>query len=285
MTRQGRQTRETRRALGSRLGSRFALPALAAFAATCPFALDARAAPPWVDRPLTLPAGDFAFDFGLGVAHVPPQPRDEIAAGINAEMAVGLTSRVELGVRTGVRFGDGFDHAMQPDAYGRLFDRQTFDEGGDTVANPEVRVRGAIVRGPIAEVALEGRVVLPFADNTGAGLMFGVPLAFHLGDRVRLDTGAFVPIQFAPRDPTIFSVSLPLDVWIQCSGRLWLGPMTGIELIDTGRSTRTTDLSLGFGLGYQITHAIDFKARFLFPDLNDDSRYFGFGAGVQFRIE
>jgi hypothetical protein len=249
-------------------------------------ARDAHAAPPWVDRPLTLPAGDFAFDFGVGVDHVPNVPEDETAAGINAEMSVGLTSRVELGVRTGIRFGDGFDHALAPDAYGRLFDRQTFDLGADTVANPELRVRGAIVRGSVVEVALEGRVVFPFANGTGAGLLFGVPLAFHLGDRVRLDMGAYVPVVFPPRDNADFAVSLPLDIWIQASSRFWLGPMTGFEFTNFERDRNVfTAFSLGLGLGYEITHAIDFKAMFLFPELNQDSRIFGFGAGLQFRIE
>jgi hypothetical protein len=271
--------------------------ALAIAVALLGVALDARAAPPWVDRPLTLPAGDFAFDFGLGLSHVPVGPPAGLppdapgfdgstSAGVNAEMAVGLTSRIELGVRTGIRLDDEFHRSTNADAYGRLFDRQTFDEGADTVANPEIRIRGAIVRGPIAEVGLEGRLVLPFADGTGAGLLFGVPLAFHLGDRVRLDTGAYVPVIFPPRADAAFAVSLPLDVWIQASSRFWLGPMTGFEFTNfSGGGGVFTALSLGLGLGYEITHAIDFKAEFLFPELNQDSRVFGFGAGVQIRIE
>jgi hypothetical protein len=267
-----------------------------ALAAIALHARSAIAAPPWVDRPLTLPAGDFAFDFGLGIGHVPAGPDDNTAVGVNAEMSVGLTSRIELGVRTGVRFGDGFEHAIDPDAYGRMFDRQTFDEGADTFGNPEVRVRGAIVRGPVAEVSLEGRVVIPFADDTGAGVMFGVPMAFHIGDRVRLDVGVYSPVIFPPREDASFSIRAPLDVWIQATSRFWIGPMTGLAFEnvaglafdDAGRprgNTEQTEFSLGVGLGYAITHAIDFKAQFLFPELNLDSRVFGFGAGVELRIE
>jgi hypothetical protein len=256
--------------------------------ATMSVGSSALAAPPWVDRPLTLPAGDFAFDFGLGVGHV-PGPADNTSAGINAEMGVGLTNRIELGVRTGIRFGDAFDRGIDPDAYGRLFDRETFDEGGDVLANPEVRVTGAIVRGPIAEVALEGRVILPLADNSGAGVMFGVPMAFHLGDRVRLDMGVYSPLVFPPGPAdAVFSIDAPIDVWIQATPRFWIGPMSGLvfENVNNANGGREhTDLSLGVGLGYEITHAIDFKASFLFPDINDESRVFGFGAGVQLRIE
>jgi hypothetical protein len=267
------------------------LLALASALAVLDSAPDAHAAPPWVDRPLTLPAGDFAFDFGLGVGNVPVAPGDETAAGVNAEMSVGITSHVELGVRTGIRIGDAFDHDIEPDAYGRLFDRQTFDEGASTVANPEIRVRGEIARGSVAEVALEGRVVLPFAGGTGAGLLFGVPLALHLGNRVRLDMGFYLPVVFPPGDQAEVAVSLPLDVWIQASSRFWLGPMTGFEFTGlTGRNANArpnvlTAFSLGLGLGYEITRAIDFKAMFLFPELNADSRVFGFGAGLEFRIE
>jgi hypothetical protein len=45
------------------------------------------------------------------------------------------------------------------------------------------------------------------------------------------------------------------------------------------------ELSIGFGFCYEITQAVDFKAQFLFPNVNNDTRYFGFGAGVQARIE
>jgi hypothetical protein len=42
---------------------------------------------------------------------------------------------------------------------------------------------------------------------------------------------------------------------------------------------------MGFGLGYSITHYLDFKTMFLFPAINEDSRFYGVGAGVQIRIE
>ncbi len=46
-----------------------------------------------------------------------------------------------------------------------------------------------------------------------------------------------------------------------------------------------TNFSLGFGLGYSITHYLDFKTMFLFPTINNDSRIFGTGAGIEIRIE
>jgi len=247
------------------------------------FASDAFAYPPWVDRRDTLLSGDWAFDFGLGIGHL-PEP-DRSSGGVNIEMAVGLTDRVELGVRTGLRIGDGGDRAIQPDNYGRLFDRQYFDGGTAVLANPEVRVRGAVVRGDVAELALEGRLIVPVDPNTVAGVEFGVPLALHLGDRVRLDTGFWLPTAFY--NPAILGISVPFDVWIQITPRLWLGPMTGLYWPDVSHNPPVNQpyVSMGFGLGYSITHYLDFKTMFLFPELNEDSRIFGVGAGVQIRIE
>jgi hypothetical protein len=245
---------------------------------------DALAAPPWVDRRDTLYAGWWAFDFGLGIGHAPGPDRN--AAGINMEMAVGLTDRVELGVRGGLRMTDNRD--IEPDSYyGRLFDRQYFDGGNGVLANPEVRVRGAVVRGDVAELALEGRFIVPVDPNTVAGAEFGMPLALHLGDRVRLDTGFWLPTVFSNPGP-ILGISVPLDVWIQVTPRLWLGPMTGLYWPDVNRNPVPGNqpyVSMGFGLGYSITHWLDFKSMFLFPALNEDSRFFGVGAGVQIRIE
>jgi hypothetical protein len=243
------------------------------------------AAPPWVNRHLTLPGGNWAFDAGLGFGHLPRDPAPDVSGmGVNAEMAVGITDRVEFGVRTGIRVGDDSEREIRADQYGRLFDRQTFDTGAEVLANPELRVRGALVRAHVAEVALEGRVVLPFENGTVGALLFGVPLAFHLGDRVRLDTGAYVPVFFAR--PTAYAdVRLPLDVWIQVSWRVWLGPMTGIVLERPGATGSRALASLGFGFGYEITHYLDFKAMVLFPNLSDEPRIFGGGAGVEIRIE
>jgi hypothetical protein len=266
-----------------------ALPVLlACSAALALMARDAHAAPPWVDRHLTLPGGNWAFDFGLGVAHESPGlVPDVTGVGINAEMAVGLTSRVELGVRSGLRLGDGRERATEPDLYGRLFDRQYFDGDGEVVANPEVRVRGALVRESVFELALEGRLIVPVEGNN-AGALFGVPMMFHIGNRVRLDTGAYLPVIIGnDRIRTRVDLLLPLDIWIQASPRLWLGPLTGVVFSDLGQPPSRADLSLGFGLGYQITHYLDFKAMLLFPRVTnqDPGPAFGVGAGVEIRIE
>lgn len=243
---------------------------------------ESSAAPPWVDRRMTPGAGQWDFDFGLGIGHVPY----DSAAGINMELGVGLTDRVELGVRSGIRFGDDEERGIHADQYGRLFDRQYFDGGDQVLANPEIRVRWAFLEGSIGEMGLEGRFIVPLEGGTYAGLEPGLPIALHLGDRVRLDTGVWMPMVFT--NPAVLGLSIPLDVWIQATRRLWLGPMTGVAVNDINGAVpndQVTSVSLGFGLGYQITRYLDFKTMFLFPELNQDSRVFGVGAGIQIRIE
>jgi hypothetical protein len=245
-------------------------------------AATASAAPPFVDRGIVLPRHDWAFDFGLGIGHVDTTP-SRTGPGLNIEGAVAVTEALELGLRTGIRFGDeaaiaGADH------YGRLFDRQTFDDFGRTVANPEMRIRGRLVHTEIVELALEGRVVLPVNDGTFVGMEFGVPLLFHLGRIARLDTGVYVPVIFAHQ--TEADMSFPIDVWFQVTNRLWLGPMSGVVLRNPPNIPNVVDVSLGFGLGYQVTHALDFKTMFLMPAINhNDIGAFGVGAGIQVRIE
>jgi hypothetical protein len=232
---------------------------------------------PWVERGITLPQGEWAFDVGLGVGHAP----GNASAGINGEVAYAITGRIEIGVRTGLRMSDDPGRAIEPDLYGRLFDRQYFDGDGSVLANPELRVRGALIRGPV-ELGLEGRFVIPLETNE-AGLEAGLPLAVHLGDQVRLDTGVWLPILIGDAAPV--GLSVPLDLWIQASPRLWLGPMTGISVFHLGDPAATTSVSMGFGLGYQIRRNLDFKAMFLFRDINVQAADYGLGAGVQIRIE
>jgi len=237
----------------------------------------ALAAAPWVERNITEPQGQWAFDVGLGVGHTP----DFSSAGLNGEVSYGITSRVEIGVRTGLRLSDDRGRGIEPDLYGRLFDRQYFDGDGGILANPELRVRGALLRGPV-ELGLEGRFIVPLETNE-AGLEAGMPLAVHLGDQVRLDTGLWLPIVIGDAAPV--GLSVPFDLWIQASPLLWLGPMAGIAVAHLGDPTAATSVSMGFGLGYQIRRNIDFKAMFLFRDINVQAGDFGLGAGVQIRIE
>jgi hypothetical protein len=241
-------------------------------------AREGHAAPPWVDRGLTLPRGDWAFDLGLGIGHIP----NNLGPGFNFEVAAGLTHALQLGVRTGLRF-TGEARAADADAYGRPFDTETYGQGNGAVANPEILLRGGLIDGRVVEFGLEGRVYVPF--QTGFGLMVGLPLAFHLGRSARIDTGVYVPVLFY--EPTRTAVSFPFHLWFQITDRLWLGPLSGFRFNNPGRDL---DVPLGFGLGYSVTRQFDFKTWLLFRDVTErrgdgEIPDWGLGAGIEVRIE
>lgn len=229
----------------------------------------------------------FAGDVGLGIGHLrfrrgPLGDLTTTGLGMNLEGALGVTERLELGLRTGLRFGnDG--RATQADSYGRTLWTETWGVGNQTVANPEFRIRWVAYSGSVAEVGLDGRIFMPVETNTRFGVMFGVPLAFHVADFMRIDTGAYVPIVFY--DSTFNGLTIPAYFWFQPSEKLWLGPMLSLRFIDAGRGTHDGQLLLGFGLGYQVANAVDLKTMILFPRVDDDfARAMGAGFGVQFRI-
>jgi hypothetical protein len=246
------------------------------------------AAERWVDRPMTLHRLVFAGDVGIGVGHLRTRRlifNDEYSvtgAGLNLEGALGVTEKLELGFRTGVRFGDD-GKLTQADSYGRTLWTETYGVGGSTIANPELRIRWVAYSGSVAEVGLDGRVFMPVETGTRFGMMFGVPLAFHIADFLRIDTGAYIPIVF--RDPTFNGLVIPGYFWFQTSEKLWLGPMASLRFLDAGPGNHDASLLIGFGLGYQVANAVDLKTMILFPAATDDFvRRFGAGFGVQFRI-
>jgi hypothetical protein len=253
-----------------------------AFAACAIAPRVASAEPPWVDRHIVLPEHDWSFDLGLGIQHDRFAPDDQpTGTGLNFEMAVSPVNRLELGIRSGLRIGDD-GRATQADEVGRLFDRQTFGTNNDVFANPEIRVRGALLEHPIVEIGLEGRVFLPAEQYSAFGFMVGLPFLFHIAGVARIDTGFFVPVVLY--DPVQVYLSVPLDVWFQVTNRLWLGPETGIVFDATHDHAIA---QLGFGLGYQILRNLDLKTQFLFPQISEPqgAQTFGFGVGIEVRIE
>jgi hypothetical protein len=241
----------------------------------------AGAAAEFVYRNITLPRGDLALDLGLGLGHSPRAPNGSYNGfGMNLEIAGGLTHELELGLRTGFRFDDD-GQATKADGYGRTYETETFGTGGDRVANPELRLRWAVARGSVAQIALEGRAYLPFETGTRFGVMFAVPFVLRLG-RVRVDTGVYVPLLFY--NPTQSAISVPFHVWIQATSSFWLGPLFGLRVNNPGSRE---DVPFGFGMGWAMGHAIDLRTWFLFPRLNGDqaARTFGAGLALQIRFE
>ncbi|MDF2693809.1 MAG: hypothetical protein K0S65_2192 [Labilithrix sp.] len=84
------------------------LLAAAAFLSLTSIPKTSDAAERWIDRQMTLHRLVFAGDAGLGLGHYrnPGRGNDALGLGMNLEGALGVTERLELGFRTGIRFGD-----------------------------------------------------------------------------------------------------------------------------------------------------------------------------------
>jgi hypothetical protein len=119
---------------------------------------DGDAKNPWVERPLTLKEFHAEFNAGIGVGSGPSANNgpQQLGAGSSFEGAVGLPFLGEIGVRSGYRFNNAGIAAGQgigADYYGRLFDHETSNVGGDPFANPEIRLRGNLIRRPKTSTA------------------------------------------------------------------------------------------------------------------------------------
>jgi hypothetical protein len=252
----------------------------AALAVTLLHAAAAHAARPFIYRDLVLPRGDVALDLGLGFGHAPePLGPTVTGLGMNLEIAVGVARDAEIGVRTGFRLNDA-GQRTQADTYGRPFDTETYGVASDRVANPEFHARWSVARGPSAELGVELRAILPIEAGSHFGMVIGLPIALRTGV-LRLDTGLFVPVIF--EHPTLTIISVPAHLWIQVSSTLWLGPLLGLRFVDRGGSGHT-EYPVGVGIGTLLSHAVDLRAWFLFPDVNNDRTYGG-GVALQIRFD
>jgi hypothetical protein len=241
------------------------------------------AAPAFVHRSIVLGQGDVALDMGLGIGRAPVSPTASVTGlGMNLELRGGISSGLEIGFRTGLRF-ESEGRYTRADNYGRTWDTETYGVGNESIANPELRLRWLLARGAAAQLGLELRAYLPFESGTRFGFMLGLPLSLHIGT-LRIDSGVFVPIIFT--DPTTTTVSVPVHLWIQASGNLWLGPLLGVRVINYNGGSYN-QYPLGFGLGIGLNSAVDFRTWFLFPQIRGDqaTRTFGVGFALEVRFE
>jgi hypothetical protein len=245
--------------------------ALSAFALLATF-LTAPASAGYISDGMNLRRDTFELGLGLGYGHRDVSGYDGL--GINLELGYGLTSSVELRLRTGLRFGDA-GRATQADLYGRPVETETYNSGYDTLANPEIGLLFNLVRGGSAEIGLDARLTLPLYGNLG--LLLGLPINLRLGSAARLDTGIYLPIVFSDPDTRI-DLSVPLRLYFRLGGGNFLGPIVGIYRPEGGGSI------VPFGLGGGASIAYDAEVRFwmMFADISNDggAKNFGLGAGL-----
>ena len=94
------------------------------------------------------------------------------------------------------------------------------------------------------ELGVFGEVSLPLQDRER--VTAGMPLAFHLGDVVRVDTGPFIVKRFRSGDDP--DLVVPFELPIGPSDHVYLGPEAGLTLPNFGN----TDGFVGFFAGYTL---------------------------------
>jgi hypothetical protein len=225
----------------------------------------------FINRGLTLPASTFELGLGLGFAHL--DAIDYTGLGVNMELGYGISPKLELRLRTGLRFGTE-GRVTNADYFGHPVETESYNPGFETLRNPEIGLRIDLVSGGTAELALDTRLYLPVDGDFG--FLFGVPIALHLGSRVRLDTGVFIPIILA--DDTNMAISLPLHLWFRLDGGTFLGPMTGVVFHDGGGES----VPFGIGAGTSLAYDADLRFWLLFPNIDDGGAddYWGTGVGL-----
>lgn len=223
----------------------------------------------FINRGLTVPSDSFELGLGLGLSH--HDAIDYTGLGVNIELAYGLSSKLELRFRTGLRFGTE-GRVTGADYYGHPVETESFNPGFETLRNPELGLRIDLVGGGTAELALDTRIYLPVDGEFG--FLFGIPVALHLGSRVRLDTGIFIPILLY--DNTIVDVSVPINLWFRVGGGTFFGPMTGIYFHDNGGES----VRFGVGAGTSLAYDADLRFWLLFPDVDNADQFFGAGVGL-----
>ncbi|MGH7284116.1 MAG: hypothetical protein ACRELY_21535 [Polyangiaceae bacterium] len=250
----------------------------------------------WVDRKQTLPPLVIAVDGGLGIAHWSAGNIGGTGFGLNGEGSIGIIPHFTAGARViGINFSDDakFSNAA---GYASTFDMQNafpfFFSGADTFSNPELWARYEFLDMPNVEVSGEGRIYVPFASDSRFVVMAGLPVAIHLPQTLRVDTGAYFAL--GGYAGTLVYFHAPANVWFNVTEKLFLGPMTGISFFSiangpgAGGNNSQTLLNLGFGGGYTVLPELDIKVVPIFwPGINVDNGVgnFGFSAGIEYRID
>ncbi|MEI7892079.1 MAG: hypothetical protein WCI05_03255 [Myxococcales bacterium] len=239
---------------------------------------------PWVDRPLTLQGLTFRGEAGLGLAQAPSLTGMKGGVGAQLDAALGVTNGLELGVRTGYRFSDpaiwsGAAFGAGADANGRLYETETFGQGGDNWTNPELRITSSFLATRIVSVGLQARYVFPFVAKSDFAGLLGIPIRVQLPKMLRVDTGVYFPyVNTSPQSS--WAMSIPAQVYVQV-GDAFAGVLTGIRYNRFGDTNRS-DITFGFGGGYTLSSMVDLKAQVYAWRINDAdwSRTIGGGLAV-----
>jgi hypothetical protein len=281
------------------------LPLVAAVIALAPGARaddDSSSKGKFTDAPLTLKPLHFAADVGIGFGtYQDGAGNGHVGWGSNFEAAIGLPFLGEFGARIAERFGtDGDFVGTGPGAAGfptgadhfaRLFDPVVGEPGFKDFANPEFHLRGSMVDEDIFQLGLETRLTVPTSNDSYWAFTPGLPMRIHMPGVMRIDVGIWLPVVFVNNPPpgansTIYVLDIPVQAFFQI-GDAFVGPESGLRVVNVGSTPTSTDVPLGVGGGYTFGGIFDVKAQLRSERINSGSwasQSFGGGIGVGLRV-
>jgi hypothetical protein len=255
----------------------------------------------FVDVPVTLKPLHFAADVGLGFGTYEANGGSHWGAGSNFSAAIGLPFLGEFGADIAERFGQDGINVGSPvlgpagaDHFARLFDPVVTEPGSADFANPEFHLRGSMVDEEPFQLGLETRLTVPTSNDSYWAFTPGLPMRIHLPGVMRIDVGLWLPVFFANNGngnsdtfpSTIYILDIPVQAFFQI-GDAFVGPESGVRIVNIGSSPTNTDVPVGVGGGYTFGGVLDVKAQLRTERVNSagwTSNAFGGGIGVGLRV-
>ena len=224
----------------------------------------------YVSRPLLLPPSTIRFDAAFPLLSVDPPAADRLNTfSALIGVGLGLTPNLEIGgVLLPLQLTEEFDY-RNPSFYGlyRLLTTEVLDLG----LRADVSIPAQDAREPF------NGAVTPFLPWCG-DLAVGIPMRLRFFDAVLLDSGAHLGFVFT--DPVGTLITVPLKVAIQVTDTVFLGPQTGIQVVNGDDAVIPAGLFLGANFGSSSEPMLDLVGSFLLPDANDGFDAFVVGLGL-----
>ena len=252
----------------------------------------------FVDVPVTLKPLHFAADAGIGFGTYELNGGSHVGWGSNFSAAIGLPFLGEFGADIAERFGQDGINVGSPvlgptgaDHFARLFDPVVTEPGSADFANPEFHLRGSMVDEEPFQLGLETRLTVPTSSNSYWAFTPGIPMRIHLPGMMRIDVGLWLPVFFANNcnncdASTIYILDIPVQAFFQI-GDAFVGPESGVRIVNIGSSPTNADVPVGVGGGYTFGGVLDVKAQLRTERVNSagwTSNAFGGGIGVGLRV-
>jgi hypothetical protein len=126
---------------------------------------------------------------------------------------------------------------------------------------PSIGATLRVVSGKVVEVgaSLDGGIVT-LAGLSGGTVTPGVPVRVHIGESLRLDTGAYLPVtllrQSGPEAPAglqaAAGLNVPVSLLYDITEPLHVGVGTGFQILDFSQPGQTVTIPVGVFAGYAI---------------------------------